>query len=173
MNTRARLKFKVWINNHVHDRVALLPLLDRSLFRSRNLWLRLQPSGRVHLVGSKWFFRVVAAVSVGAPPLTRASAVLAVLVVQQAVLALEDVSVSLVSLWNSRKALSRLVGPTGSPGTGGGFTNVGSGYPFPAQGQIVADYIVESSTGGISSSGGSSSGGAFQQDGGGGAFVEQ
>ena len=69
--------------------------------------------------------------------------------------------------WISLQALSCLVGPTGSPGTGGGLTNLDSGYPFPSQGQIIADYIVESSTGGISSSGG-----VFQQ-GGGGTFVEQ
>ena len=59
MNTKERLKFKVWKDNLALDRVARLPLEGLSLFRNRNLLHQLQPSDHVHLVGN-WFSRVVA-----------------------------------------------------------------------------------------------------------------
>ena len=48
---------------------------------------------------------------------------------------------------------------------GGGLANLAASLPFPPQGQLIADYIVESSAGeGISTSGGDFSG-ANQQGG--------
>jgi hypothetical protein len=48
-----------------------------------------------------------------------------------------------------------LVGPIGAAGSGGGLANLAASLPFPPQGQLVADYIVESNAGAVSSSGGS------------------
>ncbi|CAF0760990.1 unnamed protein product [Rotaria sp. Silwood1] len=61
-------------------------------------------------------------------------------------------------------------GTLGSYG-GSGYYNLGSSYPVPSSGQLVADYIVESSTGGYgypggySYSGGYSSGSGFANEG--------
>ncbi len=65
-----------------------------------------------------------------------------------------------------------LVGPIGAAGSGGGLANLAASLPFPPQGQLVADYIVESTAGGISSSGGSGFTTDYQQTGGGGSFTE-
>ena len=62
---------------------------------------------------------------------------------------------SLSFLLSIRLAIYILVGPIGAPGSGGGLANLAASLPFPPQGQLVADYIVESSAGGISASGGS------------------
>jgi hypothetical protein len=61
----------------------------------------------------------------------------------------------------------------GAASSGGGLANLAASLPFPPQGQLVADYIVESSAGGISSSGGSGILHDYQQTGGGGSFTEQ
>jgi hypothetical protein len=76
-------------------------------------------------------------------------------------------------------AVYALVGPIGAPGSGGGLANLAASLPFPPQGQLVADYIVESSAGGVSSSGGSGFSPDYQQQtsgsgvGGSGSFAEQ
>jgi hypothetical protein len=56
-----------------------------------------------------------------------------------------------------------LVGPIGAAGSGGGLANLAASLPFPPQGQLVADYIVESNAGGVSSSGGSAFLNEYQQ----------
>ena len=52
------------------------------------------------------------------------------------------------------------VGSIGTTPSGGGLANLAASLPFPPQGQLVADYIVDSSAGGVSPSGG----GAFHNE---------
>ena len=61
----------------------------------------------------------------------------------------------------------------GAPGSGGGLANLAASLPFPPQGQLVADYIVESSAGGVNSSGGSGFASDIKQQTGGTSFTEQ
>lgn len=51
--------------------------------------------------------------------------------------------------------LCSLAGPIGAAGSGAGLANLAASLPFPPQGQLIADYIVESNAGGVTSSGGS------------------
>jgi hypothetical protein len=51
----------------------------------------------------------------------------------------------------------------GAAGSAGGLDNLAASLPFPPQGQLIADYIVESNLGGASASSGSGFATDYQQ----------
>jgi len=67
-----------------------------------------------------------------------------------------------------------LAGPIGAAGSGAGLANLAASLPFPAQGQLIADYIVESNAGGgVASAGGSGFANTNYQQTSGGSFTNQ